>query len=106
MGKEDGERMRIKNLRNKTLVFGNIYVEPDEEKDVPDTEAVRALIKNGYVYAKNVKLQEKSGGWTIESLKEKKEKLGWKEFQKWAFEKFGVKDTDENELYKEILEVS
>jgi len=98
--------MRIKNLRNKTLVFGNIYVEPGEEKEVPDTDTVRALVKNGYAYATNVKVQEKVKGWTLETLKEKKEKLGWKEFQRWAFEAFGVKDTDENELYKEILEVS
>jgi len=40
---------------------------------------------------------------TEESLKKLSRKMGWRKFQDWAFEKFGVKDTSKAELIREIL---
>lgn len=36
-------------------------------------------------------------------IREKAEKIGWKEFQKWADQEFGVKDTSKDELIEEVL---
>jgi len=46
---------------------------------------------------------EDSKKYTIHELKEIKQRLGWREFQRWAYDVFGVKDTSEDELYEEIL---
>ena len=51
--------MKIKNLRNKTLVFGNINVNPGEVKEVPNSEEVMSLLRNGYIEAYEVKMKEK-----------------------------------------------
>ena len=50
--------MKIKNLRNKTLIIGGIHIQPDEEANVPDTEEIREMIKNGEIEAFNVKIKE------------------------------------------------
>ena len=40
---------------------------------------------------------------TGDDLRKMKKRLGWRKFQKWAHDKFGVKDTSREELYAEIL---
>ena len=38
-----------------------------------------------------------------EYLVKKEDKLGWKKFQDWADDNFGVKDTSKEELFDEVL---
>jgi hypothetical protein len=81
--------MRIKNLRNKTLVFGNINVQPDEEANVPFSEELMEMIKNGDVIGFDVKLDEDLDSMSMSELR----KIG---------DQIGAKDTKKSELIEEI----